>query len=253
MTRIYNFRPSNGFEIETSVYAPRGITDTQTPALDKYDVATDQNYNGTASWPPMIDHALQHTSAFISGGAAASGMKYEGGFTSGHYHGNLWGQNEYEIQNSSTEVRLRWWTDINQPGFVGSLTGNYTVQFGNVIIANSDISVQFKLHRINNTGTSQTASSWTTAQTISATGDYTFTFTNLDLGTWSATDRLMLECQMTSASQHGSNAYIDVNWGTKNYINLQNNTEYNNTYSPAYIDASGYISTPFPIKQFIST
>ena len=86
----------------------------------------------------------------------------------------------------------RAYTQILHPGSAGTVTGNYTVTI-DVTVANSNIFVSVRIHRINSTGTTQTSSTATAEQQISSTGQKTFTLSSVNLGTFTSTDRLRVD------------------------------------------------------------
>lgn len=121
-----------------------------------------------------------------------------------------------------------------EPGLYGSVTGNYSVQV-NVTTANSNILLSIQLDRINSAGTVQQNSSVSAEQTLTATGQYTFSFTGLSLGTFAATDRFRIR-YITRNSTAMTNQSIAIQRNSQFSSALQTN-----------------VSTPFTAKFAVVT
>lgn len=107
------------------------------------------------------------------------------------------------VANTATETSFAW-TNAGEPGADGA-TGNYTVEV-RVVTENTEINISVQLDRVNSAGTVQASSSASAEQQASA-GVKTFTFTALDLGTWSAGDRLRVRYISRDTSVHGNESY----------------------------------------------
>lgn len=99
-----------------------------------------------------------------------------------------------------------------QPGLRGR-TGNYTIESGNITVANSAVDLDIRISRTNSAGTIQTSSAFSAAQTLSATGYYTYTFSSQSLGTWASGDRFLCEFRFTNTNAHGSNQSVEFDYG----------------------------------------
>src|SRR5204863_512235 len=89
-------------------------------------------------------------------------------------------------------------TRAGQPG-VSGITGNYIVEM-NVTVANANIWLSVALARVDSGGVEQTRSSFTAETQLSTTGQKTFSFTGLNLGTWSSGNRLKVYYRFRNAA-----------------------------------------------------
>lgn len=114
------------------------------------------------------------------------------------------------VSNTATppnEVEYSY-TTSGVPGADGS-TGTYTVTaVPNTTDADAVLFVQ--LHRINSSGTVQSSSVLSVGHIL--TSSQTYTFTNLNLGTWASGDRLRLDFSQEGIGAHG-NATFDYSIG----------------------------------------
>jgi hypothetical protein len=126
------------------------------------------------------------------------------------------------VASLATDV-LFFFTPALHPNYVGALTGTYTFLV-NVTTANSNLRITSQLHRINSTGTIQTSITQAPEQTPDPTGSYTFTFSSISLGTWTASDRLRVD------------------------FRIRNTAHSNQTMAIGFSDT--YITTPFNARYF---
>lgn len=75
---------------------------------------------------------------------------------------------------------------------ITNFTSNYTANI-DISVTNASIQANVQLHRINSTGTVQTSSAVTADQTMDPGPILSFSFTNLDLGTFAAGDRIRVD------------------------------------------------------------
>lgn len=115
------------------------------------------------------------------------------------------------------------------PGTRGSVTGNYTVSVF-CSTANNNITGTATLRRINSAGTVQTSSATSSSVAFDTTGAKIFSFTSLNLGTFTATDRLRLDLAFTNAAAHSASSF-----GIR------------------FNDSNSSVVTPFTVRLFVST
>lgn len=114
------------------------------------------------------------------------------------------------------------------PSQSGSLIGNYTVNV-DVTTANNNHFLSVLLNRVDSAGILQSASTVSAENNITTTGIKTFTFTNLDLGTWTSGDRLRVDCRFRNSAMNNQTSAIGVN------------------------DPDCNIITPFTVRGFVVT
>jgi hypothetical protein len=95
-------------------------------------------------------------------------------------------------------------TEAGDPGAGGS-SGDYTVHVR--ITTSGNLSVMAAVARVNSSGTQQAESSFSSSETASTTGVKTLTLTDVDLGTWTAGDRLRVRIRFTGLFGGGSCSY----------------------------------------------
>lgn len=108
---------------------------------------------------------------------------------------------QYSIAGNATETSFGFTAPL-EPGTAGSITGNYTV-LTNITVANSSVFMSVGLDRVNSTGTVQTSTAATAEQALAAAGEFTFTFTNANLGTFAITDRLRVRYIFRNSNMGG--------------------------------------------------
>lgn len=137
--------------------------------------------------------------------------------------------------------QILWaYTRPGQPGTRGGTgNGSATVVAPYVSSSNSGLELDVQLHRTNSSGTIQTSGGWSPVETLANTGTYTFTWSsNLDLGTWTATDRLLCQFRYTNPSAHGSTQSIQVLYGNPDAAGNYN---------------TGYVTLERPARTIITT
>lgn len=107
-------------------------------------------------------------------------------------------------------------------------TGDYTVNV-DVTTANSNHFLSIVLNRVNSAGTVQTSSTASAENNITTTGIKTFTFTNLNLGTWTSGDRLRVDYRFRNSGMNNQTSAIGVD------------------------DPDCNIITPFTVRGFVVT
>jgi tetrahydromethanopterin S-methyltransferase subunit C len=115
-----------------------------------------------------------------------------------------------QCSHTSQQTKLSYaFTPPLHPGTSGSIVGNYTVNFS-IASGSTSLTLTMTLRRVNSAGTVQTSSTTSAGQTL-GTGVKTFTFTNLNLGTFLATDRLRIDFNIVNGAMNTQNATIVVN------------------------------------------
>lgn len=109
------------------------------------------------------------------------------------------------IAQAATEISY-WFTDPRHPGTAGSVTGTYTTSL-NITTANANVSCTVVVNRINSTGTVQTSSAASNSVTFDTTGAKIFTNSSVNLGTFSATDRMRVDLQFANAALHSAQSF----------------------------------------------
>lgn len=130
------------------------------------------------------------------------------------------------IAGSATETSYGF-TPLLHPSIYGA-TGNYTV-VTNVTTSNSNIFLSIILNRINSTGTVQSSSAASAENNITTTGSKTFSFTNINLGTWASGDRLRVDYLCRNSAMNNQSFAIGIN------------------------DANTNVQTPFNVRGFVVT
>lgn len=133
----------------------------------------------------------------------------------------------FATASAATEISYCF-TVAASPSFVGALSGNYTVSI-DIATANSNLTLSVQLNRINSAGTVQTAGGFATGQVLTTTGQKTFTFTALSLGTWAETDRLRLDVRIINAAMNTQSTQI------------------------LFADEQTYVLTPFSVQALLCT
>lgn len=120
---------------------------------------------------------------------------------------------DYDITGGSTGISFAvnggrtstnyGYTRPLHPGRYGSFTGDYTVT-SFVVTAATNLRLSIILRRINSAGTVQTSSAQTAEQSLGTTGLKSFTLTNVNLGTFAATDRLRVDYIVRNAGAHAN-------------------------------------------------
>jgi hypothetical protein len=114
---------------------------------------------------------------------------------------------------AEAEVSGYAWTDTGVPGTDGD-TGDYTVEW-NITTGEADISISVQLARVNSSGVVQNESSLSSEQVATA-GIKTFSFTNVNLGTWAEGDRLRVRYRIRNTRTHPGNREIAFSTNTTN-------------------------------------
>lgn len=133
-----------------------------------------------------------------------------------------------QATTASPEISYGFTSPID-PSIYGT-TGNYTVVL-DITTTNTNIQASVQLHRVNSAGTIQTSSAISATQTFGASPTtYTFSFTNLSLGTWASGDRLRVDYRFGNAALHSASSF-----------------------SIAINDPDCYVLTPFNVRSFVTT
>lgn len=150
------------------------------------------------------------------------------------------GSDQITATNAGGVASFYYVTAASNPGASGT-TGNYTI-VTNVSAGASSTQARVYAHRINSTGTIQQSSAATAYQSTAGTGDITYTFTSLNLGTWGATDRLAIQVEVQNNNPHGgavgptydwtaTNSRVDAPWTLAN--------QFQQTVGPATLSFTG--------------
>jgi len=122
------------------------------------------------------------------------------------------------VAASATEDSFGF-TPSGVPGAIG-VTGDYWLS-NYVTAANSNIWLSVALARVDSGGVEQTRSSFTAETQLSTTGQKTFSFTGLNLGTWSSGNRLKVYYRFRNAAASVQSVTIATpvsGWGLSNMI-----------------------------------
>jgi hypothetical protein len=120
---------------------------------------------------------------------------------------------QVSVASGGAEFRtLAFYTEAGEPASGGSGSQSFGATEVRVITGNTSGQISVRRHRVNSSGTIQASGAFTAEQQANA-GVLTFAAQSIDLGTWAAGDRYLVEVRVRNSSAHGG--AITVGIGTE--------------------------------------